>query len=256
MNDEIPSYDILSFKEKQNRYAALVCTFNEGLRFRNQIRKMIPHAAGCFDVIIADGPSTDGSTDPEYLAQAGVSAIILPATGLGLSSAIRAALHFCLERGYEGIVMVDGHDKDDTSALGEFARNLDHGFDYVQASRFMPGGRAINTPLSRIVLIRLIHAPFFSLICCRRFTDTTNGFRAFSRRFIADDKVALFRDVFDQYELPYYMAWSACHYGFKVKEIPATRAYPEGNVIPTKIRSFRGYWKMLKPMLMLLLRRY
>ena len=65
----------------------------------------------------------------------------------------------------------------------------------------MPGGEHSHTPLSRYVGVRLLHAPLVSLAAGVRYTDTTNGFRAYSRRFLADGRVAPFRSVFEGYEL-------------------------------------------------------
>ncbi len=58
---------------------------------------------------------------------------------------------------------------------------LQQGVDFVQASRFVPGGAGENTSQSRDFAIRFIHAPMLSLFSGFRWTDTTQGFRAYSR---------------------------------------------------------------------------
>ncbi|HYG74238.1 MAG TPA: glycosyltransferase family 2 protein [Planctomycetota bacterium] len=256
MPREVPKYHAVVLQPRQYKYAVIVCALNEGERLIRQLTKMKANTAGLFDVIIADGPSTDGSTEPNRLKELGVHAVIVLEERGGLSSSLRASFAYVLEAGYSGAVIMDGHDKDDTEALHRFGKLLDDGLDFIQGSRFVPGGQAVNTPPRRTVLIRWIHAPYISVLCGKRFTDTTNGFRGFSRRFLEDEKVALFRKCFDQYELPYYLAWAACRYGFNVQEMPVTRAYPAAGPTPTKIIGFRGHWKMLKPLLMLLFRLY
>ncbi len=253
---ELPKYHVDELRSKRGRFAVIVCVRDEGERLHQQLKRMAPHVLPDFDVVISDAPSTDGSTDPARLQAALVSSLVSLVEPGGLSSSLRVAMAYALEAGYEGIVIMDGNNKDGPAALADFAAQLDAGMDYVQGSRFMPGGRAENTPWCRELLIRFVHAPFFSIICKRRFSDSTNGFRAFSRRLLLDARVASFRNVFDQYELPYYLAWAACRYRFKTAEIPVTRSYPIGKPIPTKISGAKGYWRMLKPMLMLLLRRY
>ena len=79
-----------------------------------------------------------------------------------------------------------------------------------------------------------------------RYTDTTNGFRAYSRRFLLDERVAPFRDVFTGYELHYYLAIRAAQLGFNVCETPVTRAYPQHGRTPTKIRGVRGNLLILR----------
>jgi hypothetical protein len=150
------------------------------------------------------------------------------------------ALAFAMRRGYAGAIVIDGNDKDDPRAIPEFLRALDEGYDHVQGSRYIPGGRAINTPWSRHWGVKLIHAPLIGWASGFRYSDTTNGFRAYSRRLLLDPRVAPFRSVFMRYELHYYLAIRAARLGYKVCERPVTRAYPASGTVPTKISKFRG----------------
>jgi dolichol-phosphate mannosyltransferase len=188
LNLDVPKYKVVNIANKKHQYAVIVIVKNEGERLHSQLRKMVNHANPHFDILISDAPSSDNSTNPETLAQLGVTALIhLDETG-GTSSSVRAALDYILKQGYDGVVLVDGNDKDDTKALKDFAFWMSKGYDYVQGSRFVKGGKGINTPFLRLLLIKLFHAPFISLICGKRFTDTTNGFRALSSRFCSDTK--------------------------------------------------------------------
>ena len=75
--------------------------------------------------------------------------------------------------------------------------------------------------------------------------DTTSGFRAYSRRFLADPRVAPFRDIFSGYELHYYLAIRAARLGYRVGEVPVTREYPASGKTPTKISPWRGRAQVL-----------
>jgi len=251
----VPRADIQVLNPKRNRYVVIISVLNEGERLHRQLAKLSKFLDTC-DVVIADAPSTDGSTEPTILKAAGVHALVSLREPGGQSSSFRTGFAYALKAGYEGMVIMDGNDKDDPSALPTFAEQLDAGLDYVQGSRFHRGGQAINTPLRRMLLIRFVHAPLFSALCGVRLTDTTNGFRAYSRRFLLDDRVTPFRDTFCFYEMPFYLSWAACRYGFRTAEIPVIRAYPSTGPVPTKITGLRGHWRMLKPLLMLLFRRY
>lgn len=55
-------------------------------------------------------------------------------------------LYWALERGYEGVVTIDGNDKDSIEDVPRFLEKLKEGYDLVQGSRFLKGGRAVNTP--------------------------------------------------------------------------------------------------------------
>lgn len=242
---EVPEYTIRWHRPKSSRYVVAIFVINEGQKLLRQLDKMKPLAAR-IDIVIADGGSTDGSTSVENLESRAVRAL-LTKTGPGkLSAQMRMAMDWAMNEGYDGLITIDGNDKDDSAAIDGFMRALDEGFDHVQGSRFIPGGKAINTPPSRFWGIKILHAPLISLAAGFRYTDTTNGFRAYSRRFLLDSRVRPFRDVFVRYEMHYYLAIRAARLGFRCLEIPVTRAYPDKGPTPTKISPIRGNLLVLK----------
>jgi hypothetical protein len=252
---QVPAYRAVPLRPRRTRYAACVFVINEGDRLRAQLRAMRPFA-DLTDIFIADGGSTDGSVNAGFLAGEGVNTLLVK-TGPGkLSAQLRMAFAHAMTHGYDGVVTIDGNNKDDPRAIPAFVRALDDGYDCVQGSRFVPGGRAVNTPLARWLGIRYVHAPLLSLAARFRYTDTTNGFRAFGRRFLLDPRVAPFRDVFSAYELHYYLAVRAARLGFRVTELPVTRAYPASGGVPTKIKGFRGNWDILRTLARACLNRY
>jgi hypothetical protein len=95
-----------------------------------------------------------------------------------------------------------------------------------------------------------------SLAAGTRYTDTTNGFRAYSRRLLADPRVAPLRDVFMGYELHYYLAIRAARLGFRVVETPVTRRYPASGKTPTKISPVRGNLRVLRTLAAAVLGRF
>jgi glycosyltransferase involved in cell wall biosynthesis len=236
---EVPAFRAEVFRPRAHRYAVCVPVINEGARLARQLTRMAPFA-GDGDIIIADGGSTDDSVARERVESHGVRAVLVK-TGPGkLSAQMRMAMAWALDEGYEGVVFIDGNDKDDPDAIPLFTAALDEGFDHVQGSRFVPGGVAENTPPERLLGVRLVHAPLISLSAGFRYTDTTNGFRAYSRRLLIDARVAPFRDVFSRYELHYYLAIRAARLGFRVCEVPVARRYPVNEKKPTKISPLRG----------------
>ena len=208
------------------------------------------------DVIVGDGGSTDGSLEPEFLDECQVRTK-LTKTGPGkLSAQMRMAIHYALEQGYEGVIVVDGNDKDDTSAAPLFVQKLDEGYDHIQGSRYVPGGKAINTPAMRHYGVKFIHAPLMTFAARRKCTDTTNGFRGYSKKLLTDPRVKPLRSVFMAYELHYYLQIRAARLGFKVCEVPVTRAYPADGAIPTKISGMRGNIFVLKTLFRAVLGKY
>ena len=242
---EVPIFDTLLDAPRNHNFCVVIPVINEGARIDDLLKRMAALGVSKIaDIIIVDGGSTDGSLALERLRQLDVRALLLK-TGPGkLSAQLRCAYAFALDQGYAGIVTIDGNDKDDPEAIPRFIAALKDGVDFVQASRFVPGGVAENTPKSRDFAIRFIHAPLLSLFSGFRWTDTTQGFRAYSRRMLLDPKVAPFRNIFVTYELLAYLSYRAPRLGYRCKELPTTRRYPKGEV-PTKISSFRGNLSVL-----------
>lgn len=239
-NWELPVFTVRQFKNRRSDYAICVFVLNEGERIRRQLSVMANWCADA-DIIVADGGSTDGALDEPFLKSCGVAAL-LTKTGPGrLGAQMRMAMaHAIHVRRYAGVIVMDGNNKDDPAAIPRFVDALRDGVDHVQGSRFVPGGKAVNTPWSRWLGLRLIHAPAVSVAAGRSFSDSTNGFRAYSRRLLLDPRVAPFRSCFAGYELHYYLAIRAARLGFRLREIPVTRAYPKHGAVPTKIHGFRG----------------
>jgi len=248
--DGVPSFECDEYEPKKTKYCLLIPIINEAGRMDKELERA--KAAGVdklIDIIICDGGSTDGCTDAEVLKANGVNTL-LTKTGAGKQGAqLRMGFWWALERGYDGFVTVDGNNKDSIEDVPAFIAKLDEGYDFVQGSRFVKGGRAVNTPLMRWLAVRMIHAPIISLTAGERFTDTTNAYRAHSKKYITHPDVKPFRDVFMTYELLAYLSVKASQLGLKTCEIPVTREYPKGEKTPTKIKGFSGNSLMLRILL-------
>lgn len=245
-NWQVPTFDTRLWLGCQHPWCVVIPVINEGERIKSLLSRMAAlKIEGIADIIIVDGGSTDGSLEVESLQQNGVRGLLVK-TGPGkLSAQLRCAYAFALDQGYEGIISIDGNDKDDPEAIPRFIEALKQGVDFVQASRFISGGVAENTPRSRDFAIRFIHAPMLSLFSGFRWTDTTQGFRAYSRKMLLDPNIAPFRDVFMTYELLAYLSYRVPKLGFRCLELPTIRRYPKGEV-PTKISTFNGNLSVLR----------
>lgn len=242
---ELPSFDDMQYGEKHHEYALVIPVFNEGERIQEQLQRIL-HTELPVDVIVADGGSNDGSLDPDFMREVNVTAV-LTKTGPGkLSAQLRIAYAWCIRQGYQGIITIDGNGKDGVEAITSMVRLLQDGFDYVQGSRYLTGGKAENTPLERTFANRFIHAPLLSLSGRHWYTDTTNGFRAYSVRYLLDPRVQPFREVFQGYELLFYLTVRAGQTGARITQLPVRRSYPKNEKTPTKITGLGGKIAVLK----------
>lgn len=243
-NWEIPEYSVFDFKTKKTKYCLVIPVINEGEKFKKTAKKIKKYSKFA-DIIIADGGSTDGSINKQFLKSSGVKTLLIK-TGPGkLSAQYRMAFSHAMKLGYEGIVTMDGNGKDDPKSLTSFIRALDQGYDYIQGSRFIKGGIAVNTPFIRWFAIRFIFSPLLSIASGYFYTDVTNGHRAYSKKLILHPKLHLFRNIFDSYEILFYITARAIKLKLKSIEIPVSRKYPKGKV-PTKIVGFKKMCNVLE----------
>jgi glycosyltransferase involved in cell wall biosynthesis len=203
------------------------------------------HISGMADIIICDGGSKDGCTDENILRSLDVNTLLVKDDVGKQGAQLRMGIYFALQRGYRGIITIDGNDKDSIEDVPRFIEKLKEGYDLIQGSRFVRGGHAINTPFSRLVAVKLIHAPIISLTAGFHFTDTTNAYRGYSAEYLKNPRVDVFRDVFMTYELLAYLSVRATQLGMKACEIPVTRAYPKKGKTPTKISPLKGNLELI-----------
>lgn len=234
---EPPQYRVVELSPRRTKRAVLVTALNEGDRLRGQLRRM-RERAGIADIVIADGESADGSTEPGFLREQGVRTL-LSTREPGLGTALRMGFAYVLKQGYEGVATVDGNGKDGVEELPEFLRLLEEGYDFVQGSRFLPGGRHENTPLDRHLAVRFVVAPLIWWGGGRWYTDPTNGFKGLSRRFLTDPRVQPIRRELSRFNMQFYLNCRAAQLGFRIAEIPVSRVYPSDGTVPTKINSWR-----------------
>lgn len=253
----VPDYTVQEFAGPHSKYCLLIPIINEGRRILAELdRAKAAGIPGLCDILLCDGGSTDGSMAPAGLVSREANCL-LTKVGPGKQGAqLRMGLHYALGRGYRGVLTIDGNNKDSIESVPLFLEKLEAGYDLVQGSRFIKGGKAVNTPISRWLAVRFVHAPVISLAARHWFTDTTNAYRAYSRAYLTHPAVQPLREVFVGYELLAYLSVRATQLGFKACEVPVERAYPKAEPTPTKIKGFKGNSNLLKILFAALAGRY
>ncbi len=243
----VPKFECNEYAPKNSDYVVLIPIINEGERILKELYRAYKHDISNYaDIVICDGDSTDGCTNEKKLKKLKVNTLLIKKDTGKQGAQLRMGIWWALQRGYKGIITIDGNNKDSIEDVPKFIEKLEEGYDFVQGSRFIKGGRAINTPFIRDIAVRLIHAPVISFTARQRFTDTTNAYRAYSAKYLLDKRVAPFRDIFMTYELLAYLSVRATQLGYNACEIPVTRAYPKKGKTPTKISFFKGNSELLK----------
>lgn len=245
--DGVPKFECIEYDVRRNKYCLCIPIINEGERIKKELERAAKHNIdNLVDIIICDGNSIDGCTEEKLLKSLGVNTLLIK-KDLGKQGAqLRMGMWWALQRGYEGVITIDGNNKDSIEDVPKFIQKLEEGYDFIQGSRFIKGGKGINTPFIRHVSVRLLHAPIISITAGRKFTDTTNAYRAHSRKYLMHPKVCPFREVFATYELLAYLSVRASQLGMKICEVPVTRRYPHNEKTPTKISPLKGNLLLFK----------
>ena len=232
-----------------HRVLAMFPFFNEGEKIRILGQRITP---GLVDKFIA---VNDGSTDegPAILRELGIEVVDQPRSGIGKS--IKHCIEYARENGYDILVVMAGNGKDNPAEIPRLLEPIiKRDVDYVQGSRFIPGGSSPNLPRFRRFSIRLLSF-LFQTYSRGQCTDLTNGFRAYRLAVLDDPQINIWQDWLDTYEYEYYLHFKMYTLGYKVEEVPVTKAYPEDpNISYSKIRPFSDWWRMLRPLIFLALR--
>lgn len=243
----VPKFESFEYSNKAKDYVVLIPIINEGDRIHKELQRAKDNKVSEYaDIVICDGGSSDGCTDENTLKSLEVNTLLVKQDAGKQGAQLRMGFYWAIERGYKGVITVDGNNKDSIEDVPKFIEKLEEGYDLIQGSRFVKGGVAINTPFIRTLSVRLIHAPVISLTAGQHFTDTTNAYRGYSMRYLTDERVQPLRDVFMTYELLAYLSVRATQLNMKACEIPVTRAYPKSGKTPTKISFFKGNAQLMK----------
>jgi dolichol-phosphate mannosyltransferase len=214
-----------------------------GPSVRRQPRDLVDH------VIVVDDGSTDTTAEE---ARAEGAEVISHERNQGVGAAIRTGILHAATLGTDLCGIMAGDDQDDPQELSRLAQPIvDEGYEFVQGSRYLPGGRQVNQPFSRTLMTRG-YSVAFTFFSRRRVTDATNGYKLFRTQLAAG--MDLDQRWLDRYELEPYLLWNAIR-GARWKEVPVTKIYPaQRSRGYTKMKFWRDWWGISRPMILLGLR--
>lgn len=174
----------------------------------------------------------------------------------GIGFAIKEGYRYALSRGFDLIVVMAGNGKDDPREISRLTQPiLQDGYDYVQGSRFLPGGRGERTPFLRRIFTRLF--PFaWTFLTGVRCTEVTNGFRAYKASILQDPAINIWQDWLNGYELEYYLHYKVLTLGYKFTERPVSKIYSHAKRESyTHISPLKDWQQIVGPIVLLRLGR-
>ena len=223
--------------------------FNEGEKLKRVVASF-PEKRD-YDLLFVDDGSTDGGY--EFLKDGGYS-VIRHERNIGIGYGIREAIGYGRENGYQIIVIMAANGKMLPSEIDRLIKPITvDGFDYVQGSRYLPGGKSPNLPLFRRITIRLF-TWIVRLFTGYKGSDVTCGFRAYRLSLFDDPRFNLDQTWLDKYEMEYYIHYHVLRGGYRVTDAPVSMVYPKEAKNYSKIKPFVGWWSMIRPWLFLILK--
>lgn len=207
------------------RVLVIIPTYNEADNVRiivDRVRTSVPAA----DVLVADDNSPDGTgAIADQMAADDDHIHVLHRRGKeGLGAAYLAGFAWARDAGYDVVCEMDA---DGSHAPEELPRLLDaiaDGADAVLGSRWVPGGKVLNWPLSRHLISRT--GNLYTRLALRMpFRDATGGYRAYKMKAL--DAMGLDGVASQGYCFQVDLTWRAFRQGHRVVEVPITFAERE-----------------------------
>ena len=201
------------------RILVIIPTFNERESLPSivqRVRTCVPEA----HILVADDNSPDGTGRiADDLASSDDHLHVMHRLGKeGLGAAYLAGFAWALQQGYDVVVEMDA---DGSHQPEQLPRLLDalRSADLVLGSRWVPGGRTENWPLSRQLISRRGTA-YTRLALGVPIHDATGGYRAFRASTLR--QLDLHEVASQGYCFQIDLAWRAVQRNLTVREVPIT----------------------------------
>jgi dolichol-phosphate mannosyltransferase len=240
-------------RRRELAIATIVC-YNSAAETARTLERVPPPDQREFDVLVIDDGSTDDTA--ARVSRSGFP-LIRHERNRGVGAAIKTGLRYALDHGYDIVCILAGNAKDDPGQIPRLLAPIRRGeADYVQGSRFAPGGSQTNTPGFRLAMIK-VHARFLRAVTGFPGTDALNGFRAYrTSLFTGDQSINVWQSWLDGYEFEMYLHYKVLTSGHRIAEVGVSKTYSvkRRGVRYSHIRPVVDWWKILRPIPLLMLR--
>ena len=242
-------------KKNYQKCLLAILTYNNGKNLKKTLSKI--KIKFPIDILV----NIDGSTDNSEKYLKGFKIKILKSDiNYGIGFSIKKIIKYAKQKNYKFVVIVSANNKNNVNQSINLFKKLMSGFDYVQGSRYLKGSRRDNTPLFRLIMVKL-HAYMFTVITGKKCTDALEGFRGYNLNIFKNKNININQDWLDKYEFETYLHYKVLKHNLKYTEVPVSKIYPKNkkSIINikgekyTNIRPIIDWWKILRPIPYLML---
>jgi glycosyltransferase involved in cell wall biosynthesis len=197
--------------DARGRTLVVVPAYNEAAVITATLADLHRHRPD-LDVVVVD----DGSTDQTAQLAAAAGAVVLSLPfNLGIGGALRTGFRYGVRHGYDRAVQFDADGQHDASQIAVVLAAVEQGADLAVGSRFTGRAGTYEVGRLRAGAMRVLRLLVGSL-SGQRFTDTSSGFRAFSRPMLE-----FFASMYPiEYMESVEALLLAAAEGFEVREVP------------------------------------
>ncbi|MEZ5141931.1 MAG: glycosyltransferase family 2 protein [Acidimicrobiales bacterium] len=221
----------------QGRTIIIIPAWNEEAPLPAVLHALHETVPECDVVVISDG-STDGTA---RVARAAGAAVVELPYNLGIGGALRTGFRYAVRNGYQRGIQFDADGQHDPTQIQHLVDALDTGADMVVGSRFALQGGDYQVGKVRGGAMRLLR---FTVrrVTKQPFTDTSSGFRAFSRPVLE-----FFAETYPSEYMESVEALIMAHReGFTVREVPVhMRERQDGTPSNRNLKLLYHYLRLL-----------
>ena len=210
-----------------SRMLLLVPTYNESAsiellisRIKNIRREVGELIDGEVDMLLIDDNSPDGTAEIVRGLGEGWIEILLRSEKGGLGPAYLAGFRYGIAKNYDFIVEMDADLSHQPEELLEMTKPITEGrSDLAIGTRWMPGGKIVNWPISRQLISRA-GTTYARIVLGIKLRDITSGYRVFRSKVLKS--IDLENVESKGYGFQIEMALETLRHGFRIEEVPIT----------------------------------
>lgn len=210
-----------------SRMLLLVPTYNESAsiellisRIKNIRREVGELIDGEVDMLLIDDNSPDGTAEIVRGLGEGWIEILHRSEKSGLGPAYVAGFRYGIAKNYDFIVEMDADLSHQPEELLEMTKPIAEGrSDLAIGTRWMPGGKIVNWPISRQLISRA-GTTYARIVLGIKLRDITSGYRVFRSKVLKS--IDLENVESKGYGFQIEMALETLRHGFRIEEVPIT----------------------------------